>query len=241
MKAYLINLARSKERLAAADTQLRAAGVAYERVEAVDGRALSRRERRRLCSAVRFWMIYGARPSAGTIGCALSHQAVYRRMLGAGEPLAAVFEDDVEVLDAAWLREALARIEASDKPVEPTVWRLERWPSEAPEEVGAGFFPSGPNAMGTCAYVLNAAAARRLRFLNGEPILTLADDWPRRMRQGLRVWSVRPEPCRQCGAPSTIGGAAPRRARWGWYVALWRARRWVTQSLDGVMTWWTGR
>ena len=246
MKAYLINLARSKERLAAADAQLRAAGVAYERVEAVDGRALSRRERRRLCSAVRFWAIQGMWPRREEIGCALSHQAVYRRMLEAGEPLAAVFEDDVEVLDAAWLREALARIEASDKPSEPTVWRLERRPSE-PVAAERGFYPLGGATALAGAYVVNAAGARLILRLNRTPIVAVADAWARWARQGLRVWSVRPEPCRQCGAPSTITPirVRPRRAGWGWYRAVWgvkaRLRAWGLLAFDRAMTGLTGR
>ena len=44
MKAYLINLDRSPGRLAEADAQLHAAGVSYERVSAIDGRAPRNRQ-----------------------------------------------------------------------------------------------------------------------------------------------------------------------------------------------------
>lgn len=241
MQAYLINLDRSPERLAEADAQLRAAGVAYVRVPAVDGLALPPRERRRAVNRLRYCLIHADLPNAGTVGCALSHQAVYRRMAEAGVPLAAVFEDDVTVPEPACLREALARIEATDEPAVPTVWRLGRRPGE-PGGLPPGLYPVTAASMGTYAYALNLAAAKRLTALNGPPIVTLADDWPRFSRLGVRVWSVRPEPCGHGGESSTISvEPQPRRARWGWYVALWRARRRALHALDWLATRLTGR
>ncbi len=241
MQAYLINLDRSPERLAGADAQLRAAGVAYARVPAVDGRALTAREHRRAVNRLRYCLIHAGPPNVGTIGCALSHQAVYRRMMAEGVPLAAVFEDDVTVPEPGRLREALARVEATDEPAVPTVWRLERRPGEA-EGLPPGLYPATAASMGTYAYALNLAAARRLAVLNGPPIVTLADDWPRFSRLGVRVWSLRPEPCGHSGKESTISvEAKPGRARWGWYVALWRARRRALHALDWLATRLTGR
>ena len=241
MQAYLINLDRSPERLAEADAQLRAAGVAYARVPAVDGRALTAREHRRAVNRLRYCLIHAGPPNVGTIGCALSHQAVYRRMMAEGVPLAAVFEDDVTVPEPGRLREALARVEATDEPAVPTVWRLERRPGEA-EGLPPGLYPATAASMGTYAYALNLAAARRLAVLNGPPIVTLADDWPRFSRLGVRVWSLRPEPCGHGGEESTISvEAKPGRARWGWYAALWRARRRALHALDWLATRLTGR
>ena len=241
MQAYLINLDRSPERLAEADAQLRAAGVAYARVPAVDGRALTAREHRRAVNRLRYCLIHAGPPNVGTIGCALSHQAVYRRMMAEGVPLAAVFEDDVTVPEPGRLREALARVEATDEPAVPTVWRLERRPGEA-EGLPPGLYPATAASMGTYAYALNLAAARRLAVLNGPPIVTLADDWPRFSRLGVRVWSLRPEPCGHGGKESTISvEAKPGRARWGWYVALWRLRRRAFHALDWLATRLTGR
>ncbi len=241
MQAYLINLDRSPGRLAEADAQLRAAGVDYVRVPAVDGLALTPQARRRAVSRLRFCLIHAGPPDAGTVGCALSHQAVYRQMTAGGIPLAAVFEDDVEIPDPARFREALAHIEATDEPAVPTVWRLERRPGE-PENLPPGLHPVTAASMGAYAYALNLAAAKRLTALNGPPIVTLADDWPRFSRLGVRVWSVRPEPCGQSGADSTISVAPrPKRARWGWYAALWRARRRALHALDWLATRLTGR
>ena len=50
MKAYLINLDRSPERLAHFSAQARRAGLAFERIAAVDGRTLDEAQRARSVS-----------------------------------------------------------------------------------------------------------------------------------------------------------------------------------------------
>ena len=94
MKAYLINLDRSPDRLAEADAQLRAAGVAYERVPAVDGRTLGWAGLRGRVSRFRFFLVHGRLPTPGEVACACSHLEAYRRLLASGEGAALVFEDD---------------------------------------------------------------------------------------------------------------------------------------------------
>ena len=229
MKAYLINLERAPERLAAADATLRAAGVAYERVEGVDGRALTGRALRAAANRLRFRLIYGAWPGPGAIGCALSHQAVYRRMIAADAPLALVFEDDISIPDPERFRRTLAAIAQDNDPAVPTAWRLERRPTDPPV-AGEGFWPAKPGVCGACAYALNQAGARLLARLNRPPIVALADDWPRFGRLGLRALTVHPAPCRESGADSTIG--EPARQRPLWRVALWRLLRTLGRLLD---------
>ena len=246
MQAYLINLDRSPGRLAEADAQLRAAGQAYARVPAVDGQALTARERGGFGARLRYKLVSHRWPRPTELACALSHQRVYRRMIEAGDARALVFEDDVEIPDPAWFREALARIEADDDPAVPTAWRLDRWPTEPPTPA-RGLFPAVlGKGDGACAYVLNQPGARLLARLNTPP-LAIADSWSRWARLGLRVRMIRPEPCRQSGAESTIGydWRPPRRATWGWYVALWnlRQRLWrpVETALDALLIRITGR
>ena len=238
MKAYLVNLDRSPDRLAAADAQLRAVGVAYERVPAVDGRALGAAERRRAANRLRFRLIYGAWPSAGTIGCALSHQAVYARMDAAGVPLALVFEDDVAIPDPGLFRETVEAVARMDDPAVPTAWRLERRPQDPPDGDG-GFRPAVHGTCGMCAYAINLAGARLLMRLNGAPIVALADDWARFARLGLRALTACRAPCRESGAASTIGGASRRRP--AWRVAAWRLLRALGRAVDACLIPLTGR
>lgn len=109
----LINLERSRERLATALGQLAAAGLAAERLPAVDGRAIPEEERLRLAP----WDT-GAffKPlSPGEVGCYLSHVAAAERIVAEGWPVALVLEDDfalnpgfaADLADLAALGEAL--------------------------------------------------------------------------------------------------------------------------------------
>lgn len=108
MKAYLINLDRSPERLAHFSVQARRAGLAFERIAAVDGRALDEAQRARSVSP-RFEF----QPlNPGEIGIFMSQRTAWQRLLDSGEPMAAVFEDDVVL--AARAGELLGRIAAGD-------------------------------------------------------------------------------------------------------------------------------
>lgn len=238
MKAYLINLGRSPERLAAADAALRAAGVVYARVEGVDGRALDAKALRTAANRVRFRLIYGAWPSAGTIGCALSHQAVYRRMLAEDVPLALVFEDDIAIPDPEAFRRTVEAIAQDNDPAVPMAWRLEHRPTDPPV-AGEGFWPAKPGVCGACAYAVNLAGARLLARLNRAPIVALADDWPRFGRLGLRALTAWPAPCRESGVDSTIGKGA--RTRPSWRVVLWRLLRALGRTIDACLIPLTGR
>ena len=143
MKAYLINLDRSPGRLAEADTQLRAAAIPYERIPAVDGRALGWAALRRRVSRFRFFLVHGRFPSLGAAACTLSHNEAYRRLLAADEPAALVFEDDV-LLDPAAFRRALdlttkaPPATASSPPATPTSPR----PTSSPPPPRAASSPS---------------------------------------------------------------------------------------------------
>jgi glycosyl transferase, family 25 len=91
MKAYVINLDRSPERLQFFSAQAARAGVAFERLSAVDGRQLGDAERARAVSP-RFQF----QPlNPGEIGIFMSQRSAWQRLVDSGEPMAAVFEDDV--------------------------------------------------------------------------------------------------------------------------------------------------
>ena len=95
MTAFLINLDRHPDRLTAAQDRLSQAGVRAERVSAVDGIALSPSARRAAVARFRALLARGRLYTPGQIGCALSHHAIYRRMVAEGIPAALILEDDV--------------------------------------------------------------------------------------------------------------------------------------------------
>jgi glycosyl transferase family 25 len=91
MLAYLINLARSPERLAHFSAQAARAGVRFERLPAFDGRAIPADERARMLSAQ--WQFQPLNP--GEVGIFLSQRLAWQRLLDSDDAMAAVFEDDV--------------------------------------------------------------------------------------------------------------------------------------------------
>jgi glycosyl transferase family 25 len=90
MKAYLINLDRSPERLAFMQAQFDALGLEVERVPGIDGRG-NIPERWRLqfqCGPL----------TSGEAACYASHLLVAEKLLASDQPCALVLEDDAEFL-----------------------------------------------------------------------------------------------------------------------------------------------
>jgi glycosyl transferase, family 25 len=97
---WVINLRRSADRRAYISHHLGALGLAFELVEAVDGRELSRETLGALYDPVLARRKLSRELTLGEIGCALSHLRLYRRMLDEDVPEVLILEDDV-VIDPA--------------------------------------------------------------------------------------------------------------------------------------------
>lgn len=98
-KIFVINLAESKERLGACARQLDDAGLAFERIEAVDGKSIKAEE---LSQLYRFAESdYYKELSPGEIGCCLSHQQVWKKIIEDELDFAVVLEDDFVLQDSA--------------------------------------------------------------------------------------------------------------------------------------------
>lgn len=91
----LINLDSSPERLAQAGTALRGAGLAFERVAAVDGRRFSEAQRSQYGADWRGRYFQPLQP--GEIGCYLSHIQALQRFLDTDHTHALIVEDDARV------------------------------------------------------------------------------------------------------------------------------------------------
>ena len=93
---YLINLDRSPDRLAIMTKDLSREGIAFERIPAVDGAALSPDQLSIVDNASSKTKL-GRNLSNGEIGCFLSHIAVAKRILAGPSETALVLEDDAIV------------------------------------------------------------------------------------------------------------------------------------------------
>lgn len=99
IKTYVINLERSADRREyILKETARYACMDVELVEAVDGYRLLPEETERRFDVKRFTYRYKRYPFPGEVGCTLSHQECYRRLLNSDEEVALILEDDVVFL-----------------------------------------------------------------------------------------------------------------------------------------------
>ena len=99
IQTYVINLKRSADRREyILKETARYACMDVELVEAVDGYRLLPEETERLFDVKRFTYRYKRHPYPGEVGCTLSHQECYRRLLNSDEEVALILEDDIVFL-----------------------------------------------------------------------------------------------------------------------------------------------
>lgn len=158
----LINLDRATDRLAFVDARLRALGLHYTRIAAVDGGAMSEADRQAFASARPRDGKRGWRP--GQIGCFLSHMEAWRRAATAPSRWTLVLEDDLHVSD--FLPQVLHQIDRL--PAEAEVVRLEstgqwlRLDRAVGTVDGRAVRRVRSAAWGAGAYLITAATAARL-------------------------------------------------------------------------------
>lgn len=93
--AWLINLDGSTARLSASAAALDGAGIAWERVPAVDGRGRAA-DSFPDYDAARCLRSYGSPLQGAEVACYLSHLEALRRFLASDNDLALIFEDDMQ-------------------------------------------------------------------------------------------------------------------------------------------------
>jgi len=94
---YLINLDKDRMRLDRAGGELDRAGLAWERLPAVNGRSLSEAELHRHYDAKAAQRFARYPLLAPEIGCYLSHRAAWQRLLDQGTEGAIILEDDLRI------------------------------------------------------------------------------------------------------------------------------------------------
>ena len=227
MKAFLINLDRDKDRLAAADAQLKRLGIAYERVPAVCGADLSPAELRRRVSRRRALWANGRMYTPGQIGCALSHNSVYRRMAEEDIPAALVMEDDVQFSDSA--PRVVEFVKGAVDPSRPQLVLLSDHSRGHATEIAPSDEPARLERIGydycTEAYVVTLAAAQAILRVN-DPMVVPCDSYPRWTKRGhIELYHAKPTTAFQNRADFESGLG---------YDTIWRPRGIVSRLLWGV-------
>jgi glycosyl transferase family 25 len=210
MHAYVINLARSRDRRAHIIAQLERTGIEYEIVTAVDGRELDLDDASLIDPAIFALTQF----RAGTAGAALSHQSIYRKIIADGLDRALVLEDDVTLPeDMGSLADAVAKQLVG---AEVALLSYDAWegcklstegsvPLPAERLLALPIDISQPRSGG--AYIITREACERM-LKNFPPVRVNPDDWWFFYREGIldRVRCVAPLQVRKTAKlESTLG------------------------------------
>ena len=97
MKAYIINLKEAIERRNYMQKQLALLppSLSSEFIEAVNGKGMNREQLEENFDYEKFRLRYAKEVRPGEIGCTLSHQKCYRRLLESKEKYVLILEDDI--------------------------------------------------------------------------------------------------------------------------------------------------
>ncbi|MFM7506236.1 MAG: glycosyltransferase family 25 protein [Rubrivivax sp.] len=227
----MINLDRAPDRLARVCEQLERLRLPWQRLPAVDARALTPAQRA-LLDEPAFHHRHGMTPLPGELGCYLSHVEVMRRFLASDAEAALVLDDDVRLQDS--LPAVLAALMRC--PGRWDVVKLSAVHSGTPVAVadlggGHALAVMLSKCTGSSAYLMNRRAAQAyLRPRGGLLPMQLPYDhaFDRAWRFGLKQRLVMPTPCgHDDQVASTIGAPAnmPSRKFRGlrrWPTHLWR-------------------
>lgn len=191
MKAYVINLERSIERKAYMQQILKHMPfLAAEFVSAVDGKAMNDGERMARFDVKRFKCRYDVDVRPGEIGCTLSHQKCYRKIIENNERYALILEDDILLpkVKIGSLLEKAGKMMDTDMPL-VLLLSGRYWYLGTSQFADCYKIANVYNAFLTHAYLINRAAAKIL--IEKRPYIT-ADDWLYIRNKGVKIQAILP-------------------------------------------------
>lgn len=191
MKTYIINLKRSPERKVYMEDILKdLSWLQYEFVAAVDGKAMSDNECEEYFNTGKFKSRYSRNVRPGEIGCTLSHQKCYRKIVNDDEPYVLILEDDI-LRPSTDFEFVIKNIENVISTEVPQIILLSGWYwfNGTFELTSKYKIVNVFEALLTHAYIINKPAARIL--MEERPYIT-ADDWRYIRRKGIKLQAVYP-------------------------------------------------
>jgi glycosyl transferase family 25 len=177
--AFIISLPKDTHRRAHLERQLRKTDIPFSVIEAVNGAALPAGELAVAYDRRKAVRLFNRELSKGEIGCALSHLAVYRKMVAEDIPCALILEDDASILDpdlGATLA-GLTQMYPADTPVVVLLNHVRRYDAHGETRLD-GRHCLYDAYRGVCAhgYVITKAAAEML-VNDLYPVHVVADKW----------------------------------------------------------------
>ena len=240
LRIFVISLKRRTDRLRHMEVLLAERGLSAEFIEAVDGLELTDAQRA-LYDRRKALSVYGAEMNAAEIGCYLSHQKIYRRIVDENIATALVLEDDIECdRDFAILLDSILAAPRKD-------WLVMRLQSTKGEIIDAskpstqgdrGRAFHGRNlsrvragVLGGCAYLIRQEGARRMLRYGHRPFMPIDQTMDRYWENGITPYVLRPFPVRQ--SPRIASEISTRKVRPDLGAYLTAERR-VRRAFDGL-------
>ncbi|MCS2236719.1 glycosyltransferase family 25 protein [Bacteroides faecis] len=191
MKAYIINLKEAIERRNYMQKQLALLppSLSSEFIEAVNGKEMNREELEENFDSEKFRLRYAKEVRPGEIGCTLSHQKCYRRLLESKEKCVLILEDDIIVRqNIDFLLPELEKLLITN---EPRIVLLSGWYWYLSTKVLKGHYRVANvyDAFLTHAYAINRAAASLI--IESRPFIA-ADDWFYIRKKGVKIYAFLP-------------------------------------------------
>lgn len=190
MKAFIVNLKDHVERrnyiisLLSSFQQIKPCFI-----EAVDGRAMAEDKKNKAFASEMFLKEYNRPVLQGELGCTLSHQKIYHKIVSEHIKTAIVFEDDIIIREN--IDDHIPKIETLLDTNKPTIILLSGWfwftntnrfdKNHRIAKVIDGYL--------THAYAINFAAAQLM--LSERPYL-LADAWEKYAKFGINIYGITP-------------------------------------------------
>jgi glycosyl transferase family 25 len=206
LKVFVISLERAVDRRAHMTRLLEGLGIEAEFVPAVDGRALTARDRSQYDSRLAR-LNYRSEMTDAEIACYLSHYRIYERICREGLPMALIMEDDIDV--APNLKPLLRDLASQPEP-EWTVVRLQTQrgkvlnPTSAQEYgrpvcavSGGALYQIDTHVLGGCAYLMRHSAAQTMLTYGRRISRPIDQALDRYWENGIVPYVVRPFPVRQ--------------------------------------------
>lgn len=211
MRIFVISLKDAVQRRASMTGQLSSLGLDFEFQDAILGKALSAVKVKELVDQTMAYRYEGFQLTPGEIGCALSHLAVYRRIIDEKIPYALVFEDDVAIRPE--LASLVAAIDSDRTLIKHGITLLSECPVSALPllrlPIGGMSLHNVRGGWFAHAYIITNKAARKIIELQ-TPVKHVADCWGWLLKHKLiSIGAIRPVLTKQqrnnFGSETTVG------------------------------------
>jgi glycosyl transferase, family 25 len=181
MLTYCINLKSSPDRRTFMQQQFDALQLNVNWINAINGRQLPSDQLEALCDRKKQLIHSGKRLSAGEIGCALSHQIAYQKLLDSSEHACMILEDDIDLAQAQLnvLEQCFnSTIMQQEKPCMILLFPIKQFYNQGIIKLNNGSHQlvRSFRGLGAHSYIINRAGAKFLLALN-KKIQHVADPW----------------------------------------------------------------